>query len=202
MRRLARRTAAQYLSGAALLLALGACLPLQSGGFGPAALRDWPSVLAQAQADASARRYTDADRLLAEFAQRYPGTPEAQETSYWRALLRLDPLNQDASLPAATTSLDDYLKGDGPLAHRTEAETLRRIAGQLDALKVAIAAGAAAAPATPSTVAAAPAPSSDRTAELKARDAEIQRLKDELSKANDELERIKKRLTQPTKPPA
>lgn len=200
--RLTRRAAARCLSGAALLLGLGACLPLQSGGLGPAALRDWPSVLAQAQADASARRYADADRLLAEFAQRYPGTPEAQETSYWRAFLRLDPQNQDGSLPAATASLDEYLKGDGPLAHRTEAEVLRRIAGRMDVLSRAVVAAGAPAPATPSPVAVTAAPTTDRTAEIKARDAEIQRLKDELSKANDELERIKKRLTQPTKPPA
>jgi hypothetical protein len=161
----------------------------------PTAGRDWPTTLAQAQAAANGHRHQEAERILADFARRYSDSDEAVETAYWRALLRLDPTNREASPQAAVALFDTYLKSDGPLQHRTEAELLRHAAARLDALSAG-AASLASSSASPPTSSA----SSDRTADLKAKDAEIQRLKDELAKANDELERIKKRLATPTKP--
>ena len=165
------------------------------------ALADWPTLLGRSQQAALERRYDDAEQMLAEFAQRYPNTREATETLYWRALYRLDPNNRDVSIPAALTSLDGYLRGDG-VAHRLEGEALQRIGRNLETLGRAVGAIANVSTSTPAPVTPAQnAASSERsTTELKARDAEIQRLKDELAKANDELERIKRRLTAPAKP--
>jgi len=155
--------------------------------------RDWPGVVAQAEADARARRYAEADKVLADFAQRYPSAPEAAEASYWRGVFALDPSNRDGSPQVAGALFEWYLKSDAQLQHRVEAEVLRRVASRLDALSQS--AGATAAVTTGSVP---PAVSSGT--DLKAKDAEIQKLKDELAKANDELERIKRRLTAPTKP--
>jgi len=157
--------------------------------------RDWPTVVAQAQADARARRYAEADKALADFAQRYASAPEAAEASYWRGVFALDPSNRDGSPQVAGALFEWYLKSDAQLQHRVEAEVLRRVAARLDALSQSVgAAGTVATGAVPASA------SSGNTADLKAKDVEIQRLKDELAKANDELERIKRRLTAPTKP--
>ncbi|HKO16345.1 MAG TPA: hypothetical protein VJU87_08900 [Gemmatimonadaceae bacterium] len=203
MRQRAARSARRAVAFAAAALAV-ACLPAQQGLFGPAALRDWPAVLANAQASAGARRFDAADATLADFAMRYPGTAEAQETNYWRALFRIDPLNPSASLPGAMALLNAYLAGDAALPHRSEAEMLRRLDAQADALTRAIAtvaSGATGVPGATTTTASTGNAGAERAADLKSRDAEIQRLKDELAKANDELDRIKRRLATPTKPP-
>jgi hypothetical protein len=148
-------------------------------------------TLAQAEAAANDHHYAEADRLLASFAARNSGSDEALEVAFWRGLLQLDPENHDGSAQSAVALFDVYLKSDGPLAHRLEAQVLRHIATRFAAL-----AGASGG----MTVAAGAQASGDRAADSKAKDAEIQRLKDELAKANDELERIKRRLAAPTKP--
>ena len=174
-----------------------------SGGspFRPAAQKDWPQVLGRSQQAAIDRRYDDAERTLADFAVRFPNTPEATETLYWRALYRLDPANKDGSVSTGLASLDAYLRADAGTAHRIEAEALQRLGRSLEALSRATAATGGVNSAGTTASAAAGSASADRAAaELKARDTEIQRLKDELAKANDELERIKRRLMTPTKP--
>ena len=175
---------------AALLVAAGCVTGRSLGG---AAKRDWSDTLAQAEAAANDHRYADADRLLADFAARYPGSEGAVESSYWRGVIALEPSNHDGSPQIATAFFETYGRAGGPLPHRVEAGILRDIAVRLQA------AGA------PTVAVASPAPgasanSSAGAADLKAKDTEIQRLKDELAKANDELERIKRRLTAPTKP--
>jgi hypothetical protein len=166
------------------------------------ALADWPTLLGRSQQAALERRYDDAERMLADFAQRYPNTREATETLYWRAVYRLDPNNRDVSIPTALASLDSYVRSEGSVAHRLEAETLQRIGRNLETLGRAVGTMASVSTSTPAPVSPAQNTASpDRSAtELRARDAEIQRLKDELAKANDELERIKRRLTAPAKP--
>ena len=156
---------------------------------------DWPRTLAQAEAAASERRYADADRLLADFAVRNPGTPGAVESAYWRGVLEIEPANQDGSPQVAVALFEAYGKASGALPHRLEADILRHLALKLESLSPTAVASAATQPA--GTASAAPGASA---ADLKAKDTEIQRLKDELAKANDELERIKRRLTAPTKP--
>ena len=175
---------------AALLVAAGC---MTGRAFGGATRRDWGDTLAKAQAAANDHRYADADRLLADFAARYPGSEGALESAYWRGVISLEPSNHDASPQIATAFFETYARGGGQLPHLTEATVLRDIAVRLQA------------GGSPSVAAASPAPGASAAntagaADLKAKDTEIQRLKDELAKANDELERIKKRLTAPTKP--
>ena len=174
-----------------VLAAIG-CLTGRNASVPEAASHDWPTTLAQAEAAASERRYADADRALADFATKYPGTDGAVESLYWRGVIELEPANRDGAPATAAALFEQYNKADGPLPHRVEADILRHVALRLQA---ATATAVAAAP-----PAATPAASGSAPADLKAKDTEIQRLKDELAKANDELERIKRRLTAPTKP--
>ena len=175
----------------AALLVTGGCVTGRSM-IGSAA-QDWNDTLTQAQALANDHRYGDADRLLADFAARYPGTAGAQESAYWRGVLALEPANRDGSPQIAAALFETYSRAGGHLPHGLEAGILHDIAVRLQA------AGApAVAVASPASGASGAAPSG--ASDLKAKDSEIQRLKDELAKANDELERIKRRLTAPTKP--
>jgi TolA-binding protein len=174
------------------LVALGGCVSGRAAINALDATQEWPKVLARTEAAALSGRYGEAERWLTDFAIRYPGTDEAQETVYWRAVLKLDPANRDGGPALSRALLDSYLRAEGALQHRTEAEVLRQLAVRLDTI-----APVASPTGSQSSLAAAPA---DRAAEIKTKDAEIQKLKEELAKANDELERIKKRLAQPIKP--
>jgi hypothetical protein len=156
--------------------------------------RDWSETLTQAEAAASDHRYADADRLLADYASRFPRSEGGIESAYWRGLIALEPANHDGSPQVAAALFETYNHAPGALPHRLEAEILQHLA-----LRLQNALGTVAS-ATPSTPGMATAASTDRSADIKAKDSEIQRLKDELAKANDELERIKRRLTAPTKP--
>jgi hypothetical protein len=175
-----------------LLVAQG-CAAARMGPAGGGA--DWPQILAQAEAAASERRYSDADRLLAAYAARNPGSQGATESAYWRGVLALEPANQDGSPLVAAALFETYGKAPGPLPHRLEADILRHVALKLQSFSPSAVASSATQP-----MSAAGSPSAASAADLKAKDTEIQRLKDELAKANDELERIKRRLTAPTKP--
>jgi hypothetical protein len=175
---------------AALLVAIGCATSRASLGGGGA---EWGDTLAQAQAAASDHRYADADRILADYAARNPGSTGAAESSYWRGVIALEPANHDGSAQIAVALFETYSRSGRSLPHRLEAEVLRDVAMRLQSPGTQTVAVA-----TPSS--ASPAGSSAGAADLKAKDTEIQRLKDELAKANDELERIKRRLTAPTKP--
>ena len=146
----------------------------------PAAQRQWPGAYLAAQAAADRGAYGEADKLLADFASAHPGTAEAVECGYWRAVYKLDPSNKDASPREAIGGLDKYLATpDG--THRGEATTLRHIATQLVALDKAL-------NQKPDDSAAA------------ARDEEVKKLRDELEATKEELERIKRRLAAPKTP--
>lgn len=176
-------------------------------GRGGSADGSFEGTINTALAEANHGDFAAADTLLAGYAARNPGTPEALETVYWRALFKLDPSNRGASVTQAIASLDGYLADNRPRQHVVEAATLRRTAAQIDALnKLAANASAQARDAANArTVAAdakADAKAVDATASatVDAKDAEIKRLKDDLAKANAELERIRKRLGQPPRP--
>jgi hypothetical protein len=198
-----RLTSRATMSAAAVGLAL-ACAPMAKV-VGPAPVRAWPGVLSRAQHSAARGEFDVADSALANFSTRYPTSGEALETSYWRALFELDPSNRAESVSGAISLLDAYLAATRPREHVLEATTLRRVAGQLDALN-RLAAGAIAQAKDANAAAAIARALSDARIETPraaaeststSSDAEIKRLKDELAKANAELERIRRRLAQP-----
>jgi len=197
------------------MMSLAACASVMHPAFGAAAAADaWPTTLATARGRAATGNFEGADSALAQFARQYPHTPSAVETAYWRGLFKMDPANHSASLNAAVASLDAYIADTTYREHVIEAISLRRVAGELQSLNAlavtALAqakdAKASAASATAAAADAKDAASKDAAAKgpdltLTATSAEeIKRLKDELAKANAELERIRKRLSQPTKP--
>jgi len=200
-RRAVRVAATLFLS-----LAAGACGRLHTGPN----LDEWQTALAIAQSRAASGDFATADSVLAKYAMSHPGTHETLETTYWRALFRLDPTNSNTSMAAVLASLDGYLRDPRPRDHVAEAATLRRTAAQIDALNKAADAAAAQAKESATLAASANAKAADAKADAKSsenaaaaaadKDAEIKRLKDELAKANTELDRIKKRLGTPPPP--
>jgi len=118
----------------ATLLTASACSAIPHPSLGSSPESSLSRTLALSEAMASRGDFAAADSALAAFAVRYPGTAEALETSYWRALYKLDPSNRGTSLTSAMATLDGYLSDTRPRAHVSEAITLRRLAGQLDAL--------------------------------------------------------------------
>jgi TolA-binding protein len=193
-----------------MVLSMTACVSVHRPSFATSApTREWPATLELARNQALVGRFGAADTALADFASRYPGSAETLETAYWRALFAMDPTNTHCSVPNAMALLDAYLGDIRPRQHVAEATTIRRVAGQVDALSKLAANAMAQANAATATAATAKAQASDATARAEAakgevtssQDAEIKRLRDELTKANTELERIKKRLSQqPPKP--
>lgn len=167
--------------------------------------RDWDNTLLLARVRATEGKFGVADSLLIRFAAQYPGTHEALETAYWRALFQLDPANHTATFRGAMASLDAYLSDKRPREHGAEATTLRHIAGHMEELnKLAATALAEAHDTTGATktlttdprTETKPAVAGDVAVPTPA-DIEIKRLRDELAKANAELERIRRRLAQP-----
>ncbi len=142
----------------------------------PAAEREWPAAYLVAQRAADRGAYPDADKALAEFAVAHPNTAEAAESAYWRAVYKLDPANKEASTRDAISGLDKYLAAPNG-AHRGEAATLRRVAGQLLSLDRALSQKPDEAAAT--------------------REEDVKKLRDDLQATKDELERIKRRLAAP-----
>jgi hypothetical protein len=173
------------MAGVVALAATSACAHLRAATTGPVLPMEGQltATLRQADAEAIGMRFGVADRLLAEFAETHPNTPEALETAFWRAVFKLDPSNQTATRRDALALLDAYLDGNTVVAHRGAALALRR--GATPERPVAVA------PSPEPVSGAAPAAAPAANAE------EVQRLRDELAKAKAELERIRKRLSQP-----
>jgi hypothetical protein len=203
-----QRRIARLVAPSVLVLA-ASCGSLRAASSTPPVPLQWQyeEALAQAEREALATRFDVADRLLATFAAQHPGTHEGFESSFWRAVFKLDGANASASPRDAANLLDEYLRAPATAQHRGSATTLRRVAGALDARNATVAADpstptSAPSTATPSSSSAAPRtePRTETRAEERRdekRDEEIQRLREELAKANAELERIKRRLAQP-----
>lgn len=199
-----------HWSALALVLAtqvVCGCSRLNARTLADPASPSWPAALSMAQQRASDGRLAAADSTLADFAAQHPGTPEALETAYWRALYKMDPGSPNVNIPTAMASLDAYLTDPRPRQHVSEATVLRRMAGQLDGLTKQTASAMAQAKDANTNAANAKAQAADAKADAKASaeapvaaDVEIKRLKDELAKANAELDRIRKRLSQPPPP--
>lgn len=147
----------------------------------------WPGVLLRAKSLADAGRYSEADRVLAEFAVSRPGSAEGAEADFWRALFRADPANSEATVRDQLAALDTYLNGGPSMPRRAEAMVLRRLVEAADSARSVITAVRAAA-----------------LARERAKGDEVKRLSDELEKTLAELDRIRRRLAPrppDTKPP-
>lgn len=155
----------------------------------PPAPAAWERASATAAAQVGAGSYSAADRVLADFAAEYSGTPQAVAATMCRALYKADPANQSATARDATQLLDSALAMPLDSASRAEARSLRRVTTALER------AAALASSTSGSNVS--NSDSNARSDESKSNADEILRLRNELAKANAELERIKKRVTQP-----
>ena len=157
---------------------------------GPApAARPTPVAAYAAVLDAAEKRVSDgdhagADRILSDFALKSPGTEEATEISFWRALYMVDPANKRTSIPEGIRAIDIYLATPGTRWYRAQAEVLRRTAQSVQALRTA-------AQAQPRII--------GRDTVFVSREEEIAALRDQLARANAELDRIKKRLANPSR---
>ena len=139
----------------------------------------WDGTIDAVRAALDSGRYAHADSLLASFATLYPGTVEADESTFWRALLRTDPANSTSTTADGINALDAYLATERA-PRRIEAVVLRRLLAITDSLRTAQAQARAA------------TEQRDKT-----RDEELNRLKEELQRTQAELERIKRRLGTP-----
>lgn len=161
---------------------LAACAPvnrLRTPGY----VSELPTVVQRASLAADSGNYANAERILAIYAAQYPGTREAQEILFWRALFKLDPGNPNGSSTEGLATLDKYLADKTTVAYRPEATILKRLAVTTQVLQAKVM--------TPTV--------RDTTIAKASTDAEVAALKAELAKTNAELERIKKRLANPNK---
>lgn len=152
-------------------------------------LTGWRTTFDSAQRLAADSQYGAADSLLETFARNSPGTPEANQATFWRGVLLLEPANAMGSAHAAAQAFDDYVTS-GDSTHRTEAMALRRTTRVIDSLTKARSLDSL--PSVHLVV-------SDDSTKSSAREQElaktVKQLQDSLNKTTTELERIKKRLS-------
>ena len=137
------------------------------------------ATLAAVRVAVDSGRFSAADSMLTEFERSEPGTRDASESAFWRAMLRADPRTPAFTPASARAALQDYL-ASSEADRRTDAEVLLRLLDLSDSLRTAQA--------------------TQRTAtELRdrTRDEELQKLRDELQRTQAELDRIKRRLGPP-----
>jgi len=154
----------------------------------PSSQRNWPAALSAAQRAADEGRYLDADRELLLFRRLHAGSPEAQESVFWRALYKLDPRNQAGTTEDVVTLVDTLLLAHGAQPRRAEAVVVRRTALLIDSLRheAELRRDTVVVRDTTRSVA--------REREL---EAQVKTLQDSLNATLAELERIRKRLAQP-----
>ncbi len=139
----------------------------------------WVGTLAAVQAAVDSGRFAEADSILAAFERVEPEGPDANESGFWRAMLRADPRNPAFAPADARQGIEAYLATPSP-RRRTEASVMLRLLALSDSVRAAHTAQRSAAEAR------------DR-----ARDEELQRLRDDLQRTQAELDRIKRRLGPP-----
>jgi hypothetical protein len=169
-----------------------------------AAAAEWPYALRGALNAALVRDFPRADSVLRAFSAKFPGTPPAAETVFYRALFRLDPATESTTEPLprireARTGLDAYVAGGPTLPRYVEAVLLRRLAGHLDSLHATFEVLSRGVTATPGVLVSPGALAVTLRDTVRARDEEIIRLRSELEQSRAELDRIRRRLT-PSRP--
>ena len=97
------------LASLALMLGASGCISVTTPRFMlPAPEREWPKALDRARSLASQGNVVAADSVLAAHASRYPGTPGATESYYWRSLFLVQ--SGAAPSPGPSMLLDLYLR--------------------------------------------------------------------------------------------
>jgi len=147
----------------------------------PPPAAEFAAAIEAAREKVDAGDYVRADKILADYSLSHQGTPEAREISFWRAMYIVDPANRTASIAQGISALDIYLKTEGAIWYRPQAEVLRRTALVIQQVRQAQ---------MPKQV-------NGRDTVFISREEEVAALRDQLAKANSELERIKKRLANP-----
>ncbi len=150
----------------------------------PAPAQAYADVLSNADERVREGDYAGADRILSDFQLKAPGTEEATEITFWRALYMVDPANRRTSIPEGIRALDIYLATPGTRWYRGQAEVVRRTAQSVLALRNAT-------QAQPRVI--------GRDTVFVTREEELAVLRDQLARANAELDRIKKRLANPSR---
>ena len=169
--------------------AVGACVnpTPRIGDQRPPSQKNWPAALSAAQRAADEGRYVDADRELVLFSKLHAGTPEAQESVFWRALYKLDPRNGVGGTTEVVTLVDTLLLARGTQPRRAEAVVVRRTALLLDSLRRE-------ADERDTVIVRDTGRAVAREREL---EEQIKTLQDSLNATIAELERIRKRLAAP-----
>lgn len=160
------------------------CLSRRSRDAGPAApspWRDWPEALAAAEEHAARNRMPQADSTLAAFVRRWPGTPQAEESTWWRLAYQAERTEDSASTAALMTRIDSLLAAAPASARRAELVMLRRAAALMQQVRVE------------RTLARTEREAVETTAKQRA--DELEKLKIELEAVKAELERVRKRVT-------
>ena len=139
----------------------------------------WVGTLAAAQAAVDSGRFATADSILAAFERSEPDSPDAGESTFWRAMLRADPRNPAFAPADARAALDAYLATPNP-RRRTEATVMLRMLALSDSIRALHTAQRSA-----------------TEARDRAREEEMQKLRDDLQRTQAELDRIKRRLGNP-----
>lgn len=180
---------------AALVLAGCASLQLDQQ---PSRQSDWDRTLGYAVQNANSGKYFAAERVLDEFVRTHPGTREAREIGFWKAVYLIDPANDSGSLAGGIAALDGYL-ADSSGMYRTEALVLRRTAVAAQGVAALAARADTVVKSTPATKDTVVVVSKSRDEEIASLRDQLAKSKDELAKVSAELDRIKKRLANPTK---
>ena len=179
------------------LLVLASCAQLPV--IVPPVQSDGGRALYYARRDVAEGNYFAADKILDEFLRTHPGTPEAREIAFWKAVYLIDPANDRGSLSAGIAALDAYLADNSAGLYRDQATVLRRTgavaAGLANASATTATADSVTATAVKDTVVVVSKSRDEQIASLK---DQLARSKDELAKVNAELDRIKKRLANPS----
>ncbi|MBA3657772.1 MAG: hypothetical protein H0W69_10525, partial [Gemmatimonadaceae bacterium] len=171
-----------------IILFVAACAPVNRLRT-PAHETQWPIAVSRATLAADSGSYGNAERILATFAAENPGTREAREIVFWRAMFKLDPGNTTSgSLGEGLNLLNIYLADPSTVAYRAEAKVVRRLAITTQILQ----AKAMTLPARDTTI-----QKVSNEAEVAALRAELARTSAELARTSAELDRIKKRLANP-----
>ena len=162
-------------------LGIAACASQPKPETTPTPAAEFAGAIEAARLKVDAGDYTSADRILADYSLKHPGTPETREVAFWRAMYLVDPANRSASIAQGIRALDIYLATDGAIWYRPQAEVLRRTALVIQQVRQAQ---------IPKQVV-------GRDTVFISREEEVAALRDQLAKANAELDRIKKRLANP-----